>query len=125
MEKTGQKFAREVLKLAFQKCGRRPPIVLLVEIHKPKNFKGGAKLANARFECTLAENCSVIYRCTHSLQSHFLISCTDASVTRGYKAGAQLTSLPIFWENRASLQPSMVFRTVSKDALMQNQRCIN
>ena len=38
--KTGQKFAREVLKLAFQKCGRRPPpIVLLVEIHKPKNFK--------------------------------------------------------------------------------------
>ena len=36
--KTGQKFAREVLKLAFQKCGRRPPIVLLVEIHKPKNF---------------------------------------------------------------------------------------
>ena len=30
MEKTGQKFARKVLKLAF---------VLLVEIHKPKNFK--------------------------------------------------------------------------------------
>ena len=24
--KTGQKFAREVLKLAFQKCGRRPPL---------------------------------------------------------------------------------------------------
>ena len=39
MEKTGQKFAREVLKLAFQKCGRRHPIVILVKIHKPKNFK--------------------------------------------------------------------------------------
>ena len=37
--KTGQKFAREVLKLAFQKCSRRPPIVLLVEIHKPEIFK--------------------------------------------------------------------------------------
>ena len=37
--KTGQKFAREVLKLAFQKCGRSPPIVLLVEIDKAKNFK--------------------------------------------------------------------------------------
>ena len=37
--KTGQKFAREMLKLAFRKCGRRPPIVLLVEIDKPKNFK--------------------------------------------------------------------------------------
>ena len=37
--KTGQKFAREVLKLAFQKCGRSPPNVLLVEIDKPKNFK--------------------------------------------------------------------------------------
>ena len=38
--KTGQKFAREVLKLAFQKCGRRPPpIVLLVEIHKSEIFK--------------------------------------------------------------------------------------
>ena len=39
MEKIGQKFARDVLKLAFQKCGRRPPIVLLVEIHKPEIFK--------------------------------------------------------------------------------------
>ena len=37
--KIGQKFAREVLKLAFQKCGRRPPIVLLVEIHKSEIFK--------------------------------------------------------------------------------------
>ena len=37
--KTGQKFAREVLKLALQKCGRRTPIVLLVEIDKLKNFK--------------------------------------------------------------------------------------
>ena len=37
--KTAQKFAREVLKLTFQKCGRRLPIVLLVEIHTPKNFK--------------------------------------------------------------------------------------
>ena len=43
--KTNQKFAREVFKLAFQKCGRRRyksavgPIVLSVEIHKPKNYK--------------------------------------------------------------------------------------
>ena len=38
--KIGQKFAREVLKRASQKCGRRlPPIVLLVEIHKPEIFK--------------------------------------------------------------------------------------
>ena len=36
--KTGKKFAREVLKLAFSAVGD-PPIVLLVEIHKPKNFK--------------------------------------------------------------------------------------
>ena len=32
VEKIGQKFAREVLNRAFQKCGSRPPIVLLVEI---------------------------------------------------------------------------------------------
>ena len=37
--KTGQNFSPKVLKLAFQKCGRRPPIVLLLEIDKPKKFK--------------------------------------------------------------------------------------
>ena len=37
--KNGKKLAREVLKLAFQKCGRRPPIVLLVEIHKSEIFQ--------------------------------------------------------------------------------------
>ena len=39
MKKTGQKFAREVLKLASKSAVGDPPIVLLVEIDKPKNFK--------------------------------------------------------------------------------------
>ena len=37
--KIGQKFAREVLKRAFQKCGSRPPIVLLAEIDENAIFK--------------------------------------------------------------------------------------
>ena len=37
--KIGQKFAREVLKRAFRKCGSRPPIMLLAEIDENAIFK--------------------------------------------------------------------------------------
>ena len=39
VEKIGQNFVREVPKQAFQKCRSKPPIELLVKMHKFKIFK--------------------------------------------------------------------------------------